>query len=146
MSFYVFLYRFRSFVDILFPMKANEEYILKFWKRIDTLTNSKGVTLKELCQRAEINYGSMRRQRTLVIYPGVSELISIAKNLNTSLDYLLTGENTSTLSEEAQAVERDDKLRLLVNTLMHDPHLLEVVSTVNQSARHVDVKNTNKGA
>lgn len=82
----------------------------------------------------------------MVIYPGVSELISIAKNLNTSLDYLLTGENTSTLSEEAQAVERDDKLRLLVNTLMHDPHLLEVVSTVNQSARHVDVKNTNKGA
>lgn len=110
-----------------------------FWNRVDTLCAEKHLNLLNLAEKAAINYGSLKGWRNKHRYPSAEEIVYIAKTLNTSLDYLLTGENTSTLSEEAQAVERDAKLRLLVNTLMHDPHLLEVVSTVNQSARQVDI-------
>lgn len=122
-------------------MKTNEENnIYSFWNRIDSLVDNLGTTLKDLCEKAEINYGSMRRQRTSMIYPGTSEVVRIAKTLNTTIDYLLTGEDSHPLSAEAQAVESDPKLRLLVNTLMNDPTLLEIVSTVNSSARNVEAE------
>ena len=125
-------------------MSMKELNAYEFWNRIDC---SKGpMSLKELAEQANVKYTSIKDQRSKNRLPNLIDAYALASILNTTIDYLLTGENTSTLSEEAQAVERDEKLRLLVNTLMHDPHLLEVVSTVNQSARHVDVKNTNKGA
>lgn len=98
----------------------------EFWKRVDSL--NKG-TAKELAESVGLNYVTMLGMRTKCTFPKLDKIISISKELNASIDYLLLGD-TERLSREASYVEQNPDAKLLVKAIMQNPHLLSVISTL----------------
>lgn len=60
-----------------------------FWSRVDSLNPYP--TLAELISRAELDYNLIKRQRFDNRVPKTADAYRIAKVLNTSIEYLLTG-------------------------------------------------------
>lgn len=98
----------------------------EFWKRVDSL--NKG-TAKELAESVGLNYVTMLGMRTKCTFPKLDKIISISKELNASIDYLLLGD-TERLSREALYVEQNPDARLLIRALMKNPAILPLISTL----------------
>lgn len=73
----------------------------EFWKKVDLAL--KGKTLVTLAESQELNYKTLKNQRSAVRLPNLEDATKIAKGLNISLDSLV-GINAKTLSEEMQIV------------------------------------------
>ena len=70
---------------------------LQFWKRIDAMNIE---TLKELCEKNNIDYKRVMHNRTDCRIPKAEDLLAFAYGLNTTIEYLLTGENEKTVYPE----------------------------------------------
>lgn len=102
------------------------------------------MSLKELAERAGINYLTMKGMRSSCRYPKENAIMQIAEVLKTTPDVLLSGKakaqtkagvrGGTSISPEALAVENDDRLKALVRACLRDPRLLEVVSAVIESS------------
>ena len=84
---------------------------------------------KELADKVGMNYSSMLTMRSRCNLPNIEMIIKFSKELDTSIDWLLTG-YTSNVSEEAKYVEENPDAKLLVKAIMQNPHLLSVISTL----------------
>ena len=63
-----------------------------FWERVDNLVKSKRITLKQLCADYGLVYGTIMQNKARKILPSLLITKGLSKALNTSLDYLVTGE------------------------------------------------------
>lgn len=115
------------------------QFAFEFWNRVDLLR--KDMQLQDLARMAGISYKTLTNQRVEHRYPKAEDMKNIARVLGTTQEFLMTGENrdrkeerSSTLSPEALAVEKDDRLKALVRACLRDPRLLDIISAVIESS------------
>lgn len=63
-----------------------------FWKNIKVLLKNNNLTQKKLAEFCEISFGTLQGWIAKSIVPDVFSAVKIAKALNTSVEYLVTGE------------------------------------------------------
>lgn len=102
-----------------------------FWKRIDSLLGNK--TLVRLAEETNLNYGTMKKRRSLDRFPSVEDSYILAKTLGTTVEYLMTGEKDQLICPEAKAVQEDGNLQALVRAVMRDPRLIQIMGTLIES-------------
>lgn len=103
-----------------------------FWNRIDDLLGKR--TVKSLAEESGLNYRTIKNQRTLDRFPGIEECYKLATALNTTVEYLLTGDKQLAGCPEAEAVKLDPNLQALVRAVQRDPRLLEIIGSVVASS------------
>lgn len=105
-----------------------------FWNRIDELRGN--VTLKDLSLLAGLNYDTLRNKRSgrTPALLNLEDSYKIAKSLNTSIEYLLTGKNFS-ISIEAQYVESHPEMKTLVRYCMNDTRLISALQLIIEQAK-----------
>lgn len=81
---------------------------MDFYDRVKELVKKQGFSLAEFVQSLGINYETYRSAKRLGNYPRTDETVAIAKALNTTVEYLVTGE-----FPKADAELRELKKKLL---------------------------------
>ena len=116
----------------------NAERSYQFWNRVDLLRGN--LQLNDLANKAGIKYQRIKEQRSSGRIPSVEDVYKISTVLNTSIEYLLTGENGLSLSSpEAKAVSESPELQALVRAVMRDPQLLSALATVIESSERANI-------
>jgi len=78
-------------------MKTDDTF---FWDRFDSLMKARFPDLIEFCKVTGLNYNTIISQRQRKIVPKIDQLIHMAKALETTIDYLVTGkEQIDTLAK-----------------------------------------------
>ncbi len=81
-------------------MKAKNE----FWQHVDELR--KGITLETLCKETNLGIGTILVTRSKGKLPNLTDADKIAVHLNTTVDYLLHGkESTTYTSSERELLD-----------------------------------------
>lgn len=75
-----------------------------FWERFDSLMKEKFSDLGEFCKAAGLNYNTIISQRQRKSVPKIEQLLDMSRTLETALDYLISGRESS------------DPLTLILNT------------------------------
>lgn len=76
-----------------------------FWNNVKTLLDIRNLTQKELSALSDINLGTLKNQICRNVIPDAIEAVKIAKALNTTVEYLVTG------TEENQAEKELTELK-----------------------------------
>lgn len=71
----------------------NKELLIQFGERVRTLRLASGLTLEELCYKAEVELSQIHRIEKGKINPTLSTLVAIAAGLEITVSELLTGIN-----------------------------------------------------
>ena len=116
-------------------MSMDERLGYLFWKNLDACKGS--VSLTDLSKKLSLNYRGILDQRTSNRLPRLEDAYAMASCLGVSLEFLLTGKQHSLASPEAQAVEEDKELRLVVRALMENRHLLSTLAAAIESGRRL---------
>jgi transcriptional regulator with XRE-family HTH domain len=66
---------------------------MDFYERVKYLVKEKNFSLIPFLESIGINYGTYKAQRRYNNLPRADEAVKIAKALNTTVEYLVTGEN-----------------------------------------------------
>lgn len=82
-----------------------------FYARLNRLIKQRNTTQEWVCKNIGLNLGTFRNRQTAKIYPNIYEGVSIAKLLDTTAEFLVSGENPHEL--EADDVELLRKLNTL---------------------------------
>ena len=77
-------------------------YAKTFWNRIKTLIKNKKVTQEITAKACRISYNTWRGWVSKNIIPHVIDCIRIAKYLDVSLDFLLTGKERNSQAKIAE--------------------------------------------
>lgn len=64
-----------------------------FWNNVKTLAKGKNQNLKWLSEEAQVPYNTLTNWITRDIIPNAIQSVSIAKALDTTVEYLVTGED-----------------------------------------------------
>lgn len=82
-----------------------------FWNNVKELLDIKNLTQKELSAITGINLGTLKNQICRNVIPDAKEAVKIARALNTTVEYLVTGKNNT-------AKEIQDNLKYeIINTI-----------------------------
>lgn len=89
----------------------------EFWKRIDTELERQGSNLTIFCEAVGVSYGTVSLQRTRHTVPKADLCISMAQELNVSVEYLVRGESkkqpfSPRVMTIAHACEKASELKL----------------------------------
>ena len=71
-----------------------------YWSRVKELLKKNKKTQVELCKETEIILGTMKGWQVNNRLPGSEESVKIAKALNTSVEYLVTGQESNLYKEK----------------------------------------------
>ena len=71
-----------------------------FLERLKDEISYQGLTQKELAERTEISVNTIRGWFSKDLVPDVFNAVKVAKALNTTVEYLVTGENNNQASQE----------------------------------------------
>ena len=71
-----------------------------FWNNVKELLDIQNLTQKELSAKTGINLGTLKNQICREVIPDAVEAVAIAKALNTTVEYLVTGENNNKAAQE----------------------------------------------
>ena len=86
---------------------------MDFWARLKNEIKSKNTTQEWVACKIGVPFGTFRKWMTRKTYPDVKEGIEIAKLLNTSVEYLMTGiENEDLNDTERELILAYRKLNL----------------------------------
>ena len=110
-----------------------EERSYQLWTRIDALKGD--MSLTELAGKVGIKYQRMKEQRSSGRVPSADDIYKISKALHSTMEYIYSGENSNTLSPEAQFVETNETMRTLVRYCMNDTRLLPALELVIEQSR-----------
>lgn len=108
-----------------------ENTAYEFWKRVDSLRGKRTIT--DIAVRTGVKEQRLMHLRSDNRYPKIEDCILIARDLNTSIDYLVFGSALSNQSNEARYVDSSPEAQVLVRALMRDPALLQALSAVIES-------------
>ena len=79
---------------------STEDEIKAFYERVKALCKEKGISQIELCESCEINLQSHRGRISKNVAPDVFDACKIAAFLNTTVEYLVTGEEKDIYKEK----------------------------------------------
>lgn len=82
---------------------------MNFWENVEFVRESKDLTRKELASLANFSVTSIPTGIIRGSIPAADVAYRIAKVLNVSIEYLLTGENNSLQSQISQLIEHSKK-------------------------------------
>ena len=71
-----------------------------FLERLKDEISYQGLTQKELAERTEISVNTIRGWFSKDLVPDVFNAVKVAKALNTTVEYLVTGENNNLAAQE----------------------------------------------
>ena len=77
-----------------------------FYERIKELAKKKNITVKNLIEACGINYDSYNSCKRYGNLPRADETLNIARALNTTVEFLVTGEETNPLAEKVEKLEK----------------------------------------
>ena len=91
-------------------MSLSEQDARLFWERLRKQQIKVGIrNLKEICRKEGISYQTLINQKCSDRYPAATTIAILAKSLNCSTDWLLTGkefDNAGTLSQISEKVQK----------------------------------------
>ena len=73
---------------------------MDFYERVKDLVKSSGKTIREFIEELNINYDSYNSLKRYNNLPRADECVKIARKLDVSVEYLVTGEDKELLSDE----------------------------------------------
>ena len=76
------------------------EIAVEFWKRTNKLIKNKNSKQENIAQECDIPYQTFRSWVTRQTFPDALQAYKIAQALNTTVEYLVTGEDTSPYKQE----------------------------------------------
>jgi transcriptional regulator with XRE-family HTH domain len=97
------------FADIL---NMNEE---NFWDRVKTLLKQNKLTQENLAEKAGLNFNNLKQQIFYNRIPDAVQSVAIAQVLNTSVEFLVTGEESD--SSKNQLLEIKKQLEQMLASL-----------------------------
>ena len=107
-----------------------------FWKNFDSQLYKKQYTMVEFAKRNGLSYSSLTQLRTKNRMPKLDLAVKIARGLNTSVEYLVTGTTEDNeLCPEAMAVNSDKDLQCLVRLCIEDRQLFSVIKRLIQAPK-----------
>lgn len=87
-------------------MEYNAE---NFWRTVRAISKTKNITQDLICQTCGISISTFRHWIGRNVYPDALQTYNIAKTLGTSVEYLVTGEESS---------QTEDKINSMKSTLI----------------------------
>jgi len=84
-------------MGIIEPM---EDIAVAFWKRVNDLIKSQDKKQETVAQKCDISYQTFRGWITRKTFPDGLQTANIARELNTSVEYLVTGEQPKNSAAE----------------------------------------------
>ena len=109
---------------------------MNFWERVDTERDYKNMTRKELAGRAGFSLTSLSTGITRGSIPAADVALRIAKVLDVSIEYLLTGDDGSAPSSQIATQSQYAKYRPLITALdALPPDVQQSVITLVDSVR-----------
>jgi len=87
------------------------EIAVEFWKRTNKLIKDKNSKQENVAQECGIPYQTLRSWVTRQTFPDALQAYKIAKALNTTVEYLVTGSDTNPAERELK--ELKEKLKKL---------------------------------
>jgi transcriptional regulator with XRE-family HTH domain len=72
---------------------------MDFWMRLKTAIKAQNTTQEWIAGKIGVPFGTFRKWMTRKTYPNIQEGIEIAKLLETSAEYLVTGTGSDSLTE-----------------------------------------------
>ncbi len=91
---------------------VSKKIAMDFWGRLENAQQEAGVSIKDLCQEANVTYQTVMNQRSAGTLPSTMTILKIAHYLDKSMDWLLTGSNSPKDTQEqklALAIMNDKK-------------------------------------
>jgi transcriptional regulator with XRE-family HTH domain len=73
---------------------------MDFWERLRDTLKGKDLTQEWLARKINVPIGTFKNWLTRGTYPNAQQVVDIAKLLNTSAEYLVTGSERGNLAEE----------------------------------------------
>ena len=98
-----------------------DERAYAFWQRVDA--GNRKATLLDLCKSVGLDYNRVKHNRSDCRVPKADDLLLLAKALNTSIEFLLTGMDPWRYPPRIEAIisrcliAPDDDLRLVEKVL-----------------------------
>ena len=86
-----------------------EEKITAVYDRIKALCKEKKISQIELCNACDMNLHSHKNRIVKKVAPDVFDTYKIAQYLGTSVEYLITGEDSNPLAEENRELKEKIK-------------------------------------
>jgi transcriptional regulator with XRE-family HTH domain len=77
---------------------------MSFWDRLRNEIKERGLTQDGAAKKLNVPIGTFKNWLLRQTYPDAREIVEIAKILDTSAEYLVTGADASKLSEEERAL------------------------------------------
>ena len=89
--------------------------MLQFWQKVKEELEYNLITQKELAEKIGISYNTLQSWITKDRLPDAEQALKIAKQLNTSIEYLVTGKNEEKNGIKKNLQEMIPKLNHLSN-------------------------------
>ena len=75
-----------------------------FWERVKPLIKKNGLTQASLAEKCGISFGTFQGWIAKSVLPSVADGYKIAKALDTSVEYLVTGEDSNPYKEKFESI------------------------------------------
>lgn len=90
---------------------------IDFWERIKKISKENNISQSELCAYIQCPVQNLRNKITRGAYPNVIDSVKIAKYLNTTVEYLVTGEEPNAeLCNNNVLQEKLNKIKEIINS------------------------------
>ena len=73
---------------------------ISFWRNVNKLIKAQNTTQEAIAKTCAINFGTFKNRSSKKIVPDAIEAYKIAQALGVSVEYLVTGEDTSPYKQE----------------------------------------------
>jgi transcriptional regulator with XRE-family HTH domain len=84
---------------------------MDFWTRLKGQIKANNTTQEWVANKIQVSFSTFRKWITRKTYPDAREIVEIARLLNTTVEYLITGEGAYQFDEEEKCLT--NKLRQL---------------------------------
>jgi hypothetical protein len=89
--------------------------MMDFWTRLKTMIRDNNTTQEWVANKIKVPFSTFRKWFTRKTYPDAKESVDIAKLLNTTVEYLVTGESPLCLNEtEKKLIENYRQLSFMI--------------------------------
>lgn len=78
-----------------------------FWHRVNNLIKNNSTTQEWVCKQCGINLGTFKNQISKKTEPSVIEAYHVAKVLNTTVEYLVTGITSNPAEQELKQLKKN---------------------------------------
>lgn len=78
---------------------------MNFWERVEYLLDQKDITRKELAMTAGFSPSNISKGKREDSYPSAETAVAIARFLDTTVEYLVTGSNTPAAETEHKKLD-----------------------------------------